>query len=383
MSDLYTQDGVNVSLGDVASKAASTQCKNTYENSPIAIVLDMSKGNFRGPRSVRLKSEQDRIECSWGCSSDGIGTKIVLTDAAGFHHMSAYDFLAMASFDLVRYGGLPIYVTSVLDVSSLGESTEDSTFKAVLSLYEGLADAASEIGVIVLDGETAELSSLVGSDNENATLKYNWGGSVHGLYHPDRMITGEDLSEGQVIIAFKENGFRSNGLSSVRKALAMQFGDDWFTHPEAQDYIRQIAAPSVLYDKMFIEANGWTGQERINIHALIHLTGGSFGSKLGEDILFPKGLSAELHNLWIPPEIMETCANWRGMSDQDFYETWNAGQGALAIVDKRDVDAILALSEKHGHEAQVAGIVTPSGSKPSIVIDSKYHQNEKVTFSKK
>jgi phosphoribosylformylglycinamidine cyclo-ligase len=171
-----------------------------------------------------------------------------------------------------------------LDVSSLGDSVFSPEYQAVLDLFRGLKNAAEKIGIIVLNGETAELSSLVSSENPGATLKYNWGGSVHGLYHPDKMITGDKVAAGQVVVAFKENGFRSNGISSVRKAFSIKFGENWFCTELAQKYLLQAATPSLLYDKLFVDANGWLGNPRIDIKAIIHLTGGSFKSKLGDSL---------------------------------------------------------------------------------------------------
>ncbi|HBI40700.1 MAG TPA: hypothetical protein DDY16_07120 [Tenacibaculum sp.] len=374
----YAEDGVNVNLGDEASKVAAGYCQQSYRNSPVASVVDTSNGNFRGPRGIQMNTDFDMSGCIWSCAPDGIGTKVVITDAAGLHQVSAFDMAAMTSFDLVRWGGLPVYMTSVLDVSSLGESVNDKTFQAVLSLYRGLGDAAGQLGIILLNGETAELSSLVGSDNPSATVKYNWGGSVHGLYHQNRMITGQNITEGQVIVAFQEIGFRSNGISSVRKAFAMQFGDQWFSNSDAQQYIEQAAAPSVLYDKLFIDANGWTGKNRINIHSLIHLTGGSFESKLGIDILFPLGLSAVLDDLWELPEIMKSCADWRGMTDRDLYETWNGGQGALAIIDESDVKQLIEMADNYGHSARKVGRIIKQDT-PEVIINSKY-KGEEIRF---
>ena len=374
---IYEEDGVNVNLGDMASKAASKHCRATYENSFVAEVVDTSKGHFRGPRGIQLKPGFE--DCYWSCAPDGIGTKVIITDAAGMHHVSAFDMIAMTSADLVRYGGIPLYITSVLDVSSLGDSIDSPEFKAILDLYKGLENAANEIGAILLNGETAELSNTVSSDNPDATLKYNWGGSVHGLYHPDRMITGKGIKDGDVIIAFKENGFRSNGISSVRKAFAMKFGENWFNEPKAQSFIKQAAEPSVLYDKLFVSANGWTGDKRIKIKSIVHVTGGSFESKLGHDILFPVDLSVDLDNLFEIPDIMKQCAKWRNMSDKDLYQTWNSGQGALAILSKKEAKKLLKRAEDFGIEAQIAGVITKKDT-PKIKINSKNKKGKVVTF---
>lgn len=377
---IYAQDGVDVALGDIASKAAFEHCKATYNNCDIASIINTSDGNFRGPRGVLLKPNLLNERFIWSCAPDGVGTKPVITDACGKYLFSAYDLLAMTSMDLIRYGGKPVYMTTVLDVSSLGESEDSDTFKAVLQLYQGLENAANEAGIIILNGETAELGSLVGSDNITPILKYNWGGSVHGLYDTRRMITGDGVKYGQVIMALPEDGFRSNGMSSVRPAFAKKFGNDWFNNPEAQEYIKRAAAPSVLYDKFFNRINGWgeNPNDYIKIHSIIHLTGGSFESKLGHDVLFPKGLSAVLDDLCSIPEIMRICANWRGMNTRDIYDTWNAGQGALAIIDESSVDKFIYLAKEMKHkDVRMVGRIIKNDV-PSITIPLAWKEEDIV-----
>jgi len=376
---IYAQDGVDVELGDLASKIAGEFCKSTYNNSPIAQVVDMTRGNFRGPRGIDLLDQFRQKGYLLACAPDGIGTKVVLHDCASSWQVAAFDLIAMTSFDLVRWGGVPVYFTSVLDVSSLGENQNDKTFKAVLALYEGSANAGKAVNMIIINGETAELSYTVSSDNLNATLKFNWGGSAQGLFHQDKMILGDSLEPGQAVMVLKENGFRSNGISSVRKAFANKFGDNWFSSETAQPFIKAAAEPSVLYDRFFCSINGWYGDSPyIKVHSLIHLSGGSFESKFGKDILFPLGLSAKLNNLWQAPQIMEQCALWRKMDDRSIYETWNGGQGALAVIDEKDVQTFIEEAAKFGLLAKKGGIINKTIS-PEVRITSAF-SGEEIVF---
>jgi len=377
---IYGQDGVNVSLGDRASAIAAGFCKKTYKNSQLARVVDMTNGNFRGPRGIDLDDQYRVRGFNLSCAPDGIGTKVVLHDCAKAWGRAAFDLVAMTSFDLVRWGGVPIYFTSVLDVQSLGSDENSDTFNAVTSLYEGSCAAATAVNMIVLNGETAELSSTVTSENEDTILKFNWGGSAHGLFHEDRMILGNTLKPGQILMLLKENGFRSNGISTVRKAFLIKFGDKWYICEEAQPFIKAAAEPSVLYDKFFCAINGWTDDvPNIKVHSLVHLSGGSFESKLGKDILFPLGLSADLTNLCKPPEIMKNCADWRGMDCKSIYETWNGGQGAAAVIDKKDEDLFIEIAANFGLEAQYGGEIIKK-STPEVRIKSAF-SGEVITFS--
>jgi phosphoribosylaminoimidazole (AIR) synthetase len=109
MTSIYLQDGVNVDLGDLVSKFAADICKSTYDFSPIAKVVDTTNGNFRGPRGIQLKPDFNSDGFIWSCAPDGIGTKVIITDSVCSHLFSAFDLIAMTSFDLVR-GGACLFI---------------------------------------------------------------------------------------------------------------------------------------------------------------------------------------------------------------------------------------------------------------------------------
>ena len=354
----YSKDGVNIEQEADFSKYAASICKGSYKNSKFVKVHDFSAGNFRGPRPFTFKNLPKDFYVE--ASTDGIGTKGILIDAAQTHKDAAYDIIAMTASDITRYGGLPLVFVNVLDVVSVGEEKSHARKKYV-ELMKSLGEVVKKENLVVLKGETAQMGVSLGSEIADSSTKINWSGMMLGVYTKKKLITGKTIKPGQVIIALKEQGFRSNGISSVRKAFKNKFGEKWWEVKDAKDYIVQAAAPSILYDKYIATLHGWYNkkfQEEVKIHSVIHLSGGAIKEKLWKDILLPKKLSANITDLWEPPEIMKTVANWRGIDDEEFYETWNGGQGMLLIVDKKDVEKCLKRAKSFGIQAKVAGVIT-------------------------
>ncbi|MDI6778513.1 MAG: AIR synthase-related protein [Patescibacteria group bacterium] len=314
--------------------------------------------------------------------ADGVGTKVIIMDAAGMHFDSPRDLLAMGAMDITRYGGLPLVFSNVLDTSTLGE-VGSGTFEAAQNLMLGLRHICLAEGYVLFTGETAELPSCVSSENADATLKYNWAGFVVGVYHPDKMIMGETLRPGQVVIALRDD-FRSNGFSSVRKALAKEYGPSWYLNHKALSDIRDAATPSVLYDRMLNKAHGWFNpplfKPKFKMHLIVHLSGGAFKEKLAKDVLQPLGLAADLTDLFTPPPIMEKCAVWRGMTHEERYRSWNGGQGALVVVDPQDVDPFITFANSRGIEAKAAGEIVGGGKDYNVAIMSRFEKGEMVYF---
>lgn len=376
----YSRDGVDVEAEASFSSFAGSICKASYGNSPFVEVHDLSGGGFRGPRPFTLTNvpEGSLLEAS----SDGIGTKGILIDAAKTHHLAAYDLVAMTASDITRYGGVPLVFINILDVAAVGEP-DSETNKAYKDVLRGLGEVAGKARIVLLKGETAQMGASLGSEVPESPTRLNWSGVMIGAYHKDKMITGEALAPGQAVVALKEDGFRCNGISSVRAALRERFGNEWWGNTDAEDAIRRAAAPSVLYDVFLAAVHGWYADDfapEIRMHAIAHLSGGAFREKLGRDILFPSGLSAALDDLWDPPEIMRECASWRGIGDEELYEVWNGGQGMLVVVDEPDAERFIARATEFSIQAKVAGSITRESS-PRITIDSKLTDGKRVVYT--
>lgn len=356
MTDLYREDGVNIAAGDAFSAFTGQLCAQSYGNSPFVQVTDLSRGNFRGPRGWRPTGLPD--ECLLTSAVDGIGTKVVLIDAASSYAEAAHDVVAMTAMDITRWGGLPLVFKNIFDVGTLGEVGSEA-YRHCQAIMLGLSALADQHGYVLLTGETAELGPCVGSENSDADVRFNWGGCMTGVYHPDKMVLGDTLAPGQVVIVLQD-AFRSNGISSVRKALAQEFGTEWWKNVKATDAIRRCAAPSMQYDRMLNYLHGWFHpllEPLVHLHLVVHLSGGAFKSKLG-GLLQPLGLTAELDNLFEPPSIMRQCAEWRGMTSEACYETWNGGQGALIVVDLPEVSLVEEYAKRYGITMRVAGEIT-------------------------
>jgi len=375
---LYADDGVDTGEGDTFSRRAARICRASYGNSPYVRVRDFSRGHFRGPRGYSFRGlPRGYVKA---LAADGAGTKTVVTVASELCSEGGFDVLAMTAMDITRWGGLALLIIDTLDARTIGKAGTPTNDMAI-QLMESLGRAAKENRMVVYGGETAELGVCVGSDNPDAALMYNWTGTAQGVYHPSKMILGETLAPGQSIMALRELGFRSNGWSSVRKGAEMHWGPEWYNDPEAKAALREAAVPSKLYDMLLTQLNGWWSpphfEEEIQMHLIVHVTGGAVRSKLAEDILFRLGLSAELPDLWEPPRMMREVVKWRGMPDDQCYETFGCGNGALVVIEQRDEARFVGRAAEFDIEARKAGEITRA-HEPRVKIVSQFTGNEIV-----
>lgn len=374
-----TNDGVNIPLGDRFSAYAGQRARETWQNiERFGTIVDHARGHFRGPRTFRPIGLPERIE--FDLAPDGIGTKVIPIDVAEMHVTAASNLMAMCCGDVTRFGGLPLLFTNVLDVRTLGDSEDSPSYQRAINLIDGLIDAANQNGVAVYKGETAELGECVGSEVPDSPSMFNWAGTAFGLFDPKRMIIGETLREGQLVAALYEPTPRSNGLSNYRKALQMAFGKAWYKNPEAREAIEWAASPSTLYDKFLAELNGWFRESlrpHVPVHCIAHITGGGIPSKLGSDILYRQGLSADLDDLWEPTPMAKRFAEWRGLSNRERYSKWCCGQGVLLVIDESSLPELKYIAEAHNVNAKVCGKIVKKTT-PQIRIVSKFDGEEVI-----
>lgn len=251
-----------------ASDYAGRKIRESWENSPFIRVISDGE-HFRSDRSFVIRAQIPFITpsqqaflaenpgmylprgYSLTAASDGIGTKVVLADTLRRYHEIARDLVAMSADDLARWGGLPLVYSNVVDYNNL-KSAEQT--RAYAELFQGLAAVAGEQGIVLITGESAGLGACVGSPNPNAVFPFNWSGTMNGLKHSKLAITGADVRAGDIIVALRQGGFRSNGISRVRAAFEKHYGPDYYQDAPREE-IEAALTSSVVYARAIAEVN--------------------------------------------------------------------------------------------------------------------------------
>lgn len=334
LSVSYAQAGVNVEKGDSASKAFYEASRRTWKNR-----VQSGFDDFSGLRYV-----QPPIGCVMGENVDGVGTKSEIAERLGKFDTLGFDLLAMVCDDAVVRGGEPYFSTNVLDVSRIEE-------KPMAQLAFGLEAAAKVAGIAVVNGEIAELGEKVGG---YGTFRLNWAASCTWFAKKERLISGNSVKPDEAIVALKEDGFRSNGLSLARKIMERHYGKEWHEHDRR--LCEQILLPSRIYSKFAVSLfGGLEGKPAANVSAMAHVTGGGIPGKLGR-ALKPSAVGAELSELFKPCNAMKTLMEIGNVSQDEAYKTWNMGNGFLVVTP--EPDAVLAQAKKFRLDALVAGRTT-------------------------
>lgn len=363
---------VNPELGDEVSKMLYQASLQTYDNRP-GLLEDVG-GSFSGFKGVPLwKLPTNEVYEVLGF--DGVGTKVEIAERLEDHTTIAFDLFAMVCDDAVVRGGESYTIGSVLDVSQLAYKIgeEDDTEanervrKAITELSIGYIAAAQAAGVVVVNGETAELGSRVAGFSAIRGLNYNWAAASVSYVPRHGALTGDQLKPGQVIVGFEEEGFRSNGMTDVRIAFDKKYGEDWHNVvvPElGEKSLGQLVLhPSTIYSKIITKITGGIdpNAERLaEIFGVAHITGGGPVGKIGR-MLRGTELGAVIEDPIAPPAVMLHAQEAAGMSDEKAYTRWHMGSGMIAVTNEQGVDVIVETARQAGVLAKPIGHITTRG----------------------
>jgi len=390
----YADSGVNIELGDDVSKILYNAAKQTWKNREGKLgELIIPFDDFSGVRAIDVSGLPEGTLMNIGF--DGVGTKMELAERINDHSTIAYDLFAMVCDDAVVRGAEPVLVGSILDVNSLGRKDE-TYISHVNQLAKGYIDAAKAANVAIVNGEVAELGNriygyhesvnifkrifkgvdyiITGKSPESEGFNYNWGAAVVWFANQERLFTGHEIQEDDYIIGLEEKGFRSNGLSLVRKIMENSHGDDWHKIKYNDVSLAELALqPSRIYSGAVVEMfGGYRDKPQAKINGVVHVTGGGLPGKLGR-ILKPSKKGAVIEYPFEPSELMLYCQEKGNVSDEEAYKTWNMGQGMVIITP--EPEKVMEIAEKHSIYSKFIGTVT---SEKGIKIKNKgFYSSEK------
>jgi phosphoribosylformylglycinamidine cyclo-ligase len=238
-------------------------------------------------------------------TTDGVGTKIVLSRRAGRLHDAGVDLAAHCANDLLTTGAEPLFF---LDYAAAG--TLD--LAEVSELLAGAASVCRTIGCAILGGETAELPGIYREG------ELDFAGTMVGLVRRERLVDGSRCERGDAVLGLPSTGLHANGFTLVRRLL----GDDDFDAD-------LLLAPTRLY---LDDVRGLAA--RCDVRALAHVTGGGIPGNLPRAL--PAGLGAAVDpTSWERPPVY-AWLDEHGVTEDEQRRVFNLGIGYCAVVPAAD-----------------------------------------------
>ncbi|MFT8324685.1 phosphoribosylformylglycinamidine cyclo-ligase [Oenococcus sicerae] len=337
MADAYTKAGVDITAGDQAVQKMSNAVKSTYTDGVLAGI-----GGF----ASIFQLPQGYQEPVLIAGSDGVGSKLLLAQAADQHKTIGQDLVAMIVNDILAQGAKPLFM---LDYMGIDKVAPDK----VAQIVSGIAMASRASKMALIGGETAELPDMYRKD------EYDLAGFAVGIAEKNQILDGSRVKTGDVLLGLASSGLHSNGFSLVRKLLLTDAHKTW--QDLDGDLQKELLTATRIYVRSLLPLLP-TGQ----IHGLAHITGGGLLENLPR--MFNKQLAAVINwQSWPIPAIFQRLQQTGQLSKQDMLRTFNLGIGMLAAVSPDQAQAVKAQLQKSGERVYIVGqIIDRSNDGPAV-----------------
>jgi phosphoribosylformylglycinamidine cyclo-ligase len=210
-------------------------------------------------------------------------------------------------------------------------------------VIEGFVTACRQNGCSLVGGETAEMPGFYNED------EYDLAGTIVGVVDEKRLIRGQRIRKGDILLALPSTGLHTNGYSLARSVLLERFQLDQYF-----EELRGILGDSLLTVHRSYYKAVYPLLPKFEIKGMSHITGGGLEGNTMRVI--PKGLKLFVDwNAWERPWIFKLIQKTGNVPEEDMRRTFNLGVGLVLIVSRGEVDGIQAALRRKRERSFVVG----------------------------
>jgi len=335
----YKDAGVDIVAGDTLVERIKPLAKKTMREGVLAGI-----GGFGALFEVPKRYKEPVLVSG----TDGVGTKLKLAFEWNMHDTVGIDLVAMSVNDVLVQGAEPLFF---LDYFACGKLDVD-TAAAVIG---GIAKACELSGCALIGGETAEMPGMYPSG------EYDLAGFAVGAVEKSKILTGQNVKAGDVVLGLASSGAHSNGFSLVRKCIE-RAGSNAPDTLDGKPFKQALMEPTRLY-----VLNVLAALAAHPIKALAHITGGGLLENIPR--VLPEGLAVYLHKgSWPQSELFAWLQKTAGIDDMEMNRTFNNGIGMVVVIDAAQASTCAATLEAAGEKVYTIGTIAPQGSGAQVLV---------------
>ena len=265
--------------------------------------------------------------------TDGVGTKLKLAFEMGKHDTVGIDCVAMSVNDMLCMGAEPLFF---LDYIATGRKD----LGVLLPLVGGVVEGCKQSACALLGGETAEMPGFYPQG------EYDIAGFGIGVVEKQRVIRGEGIKPGDVVLGIESSGLHSNGFSLVRRIIKKK---KWKLTQHVGELGRELGLellePTRIYAQPMVALLNTYKRKRI-VEGLANITGGGFLENIPR--ILPESCDAVIDtSAWQVPPIFHMLQRGGNIERDEMFRVFNMGIGMVVIVSPYHVDAVADKLEKH------------------------------------
>lgn len=336
----YADAGVDISAADKSKHRIKMLARKTFNKQVLSEI-----GGFGGLFALDLEKYPNPVLVS---SADGVGTKLKVAFELGIHHTVGQDLVNHCVNDIAVQGATPLFFLDYLATGKLDNSV-------VETVVQGISDACRANGCALIGGETAQMPGFY-ADGE-----YDLAGTIIGAVSRDKIITGDGIQVGDVLIGLPSNGLHTNGYSLARKLLfeVAKYGPEQYVN-ELKD--KTGAALMRVHRSYLAIIKKLTAGEVVS--GMAHITGGGITENLPR--IIPKGMGAQVDLAsWQVPPLFEHLQKLGNVEQDEMFRAFNMGIGLIVVVPAEKVKKAKAILNRANERFHIIGRIVRGERKVS------------------
>ncbi|MCB9988495.1 MAG: phosphoribosylformylglycinamidine cyclo-ligase [Rhodospirillales bacterium] len=344
----YKQSGVDIDAGAEVVDRIKPHVQSTFRSGVM-----QGLGGFGAFFDLKQTKYTDPVLVS---SNDGVGTKLKIAIDTGVHNSVGIDLVAMCVNDLIVQGAEPLFFLDYFATGKLDPAAAED-------VIAGIAAGCKEAGCALIGGETAEMPGMYGAGD------YDLAGFTVGAVERDRIVTGERVQAGDVILALASSGPHSNGYSLIRRLAESNYDRPAPFQTDAATLGAALLTPTRIYVKSLLaalEENDADGQPLIK--AMANITGGGLIENIPRTM--PEGTQAVIDAAsWELPPVFRWLKEAGNLSADDMARTLNCGIGMTVICAAEAAAKLTAVLESHGETVyRIGHIAAAPGEEAHVTL---------------
>ena len=314
----YKSSGVDIDAGNEAVNRIKDGVKSTFTSNVLTCI-----GSFGSLYDLKpiLENYHHPVMVQ---SIDGVGTKIIIARKLKIFDTIGIDLLSAAANDILVMGARPLTFLDYIANDKLNS-------EIIEKIVSGMVKACKSTGVSLVGGETAEMPDTY------LPGEHDLVGIVTGVVEKEKIITGENIKPGDVVLGLPSNGLHTNGYSFARK-LFFEIGeyDVNDTTPELEKSIGlTLLEPHINYTNHVFA----TLDAGIDVKGIAHITGGGLVENIPR--ILPDGCGVEIQKgSWPNIPVFDVMQSIGNVDEDEMYRVFNMGIGMTFIVNPDNIGAV-------------------------------------------
>ena len=336
----YADAGVDITSADRSKQRIKMLARKTFNRHVLSEI-----GGFGGLFALDLEKFPNPVLVS---SADGVGTKLKVAFELGIHHTVGQDLVNHCVNDIAVQGATPLFFLDYLATGKLDN-------EIIETVVQGISEACRANGCALIGGETAQMPGFY------AEGEYDLAGTIIGAVNRDKIITGETIQVGDVLLGLPSNGLHTNGYSLARKLLfeVAKYHPDHYVN-ELKD--KAGAALMRTHRSYFAIIKKLTTSDVVS--GMAHITGGDITENLPR--ILPKGMGAVVDLAsWQVPPLFEHLRVLGSVDRDEMFRTFNMGIGLIAVIPAEKLKKAKAILNRANERHCVIGRVVRGERKVS------------------